>query len=194
MKTVSTSAKVLYTLAKIASVCCIVAFCIIAVASVLLFAFNDSSMIEFDGLDLGNVTFQLAEGSGQAIKSAFLCAILPAFVMLGFGYAALRVILRILAPMKDGQPFDTSVSVNLKKLCWLTVGGGFCSQMAGMAAGILLYKAYDFSSLFLSDKITGVTMNLEMDLTFVLVALIFYMLSCVFRYGEELQQQSDETL
>lgn len=194
MKTMSTSAKVLHTIAKIASVCCIVAACLIVVASVLLFAFNDDSMIEFTGLDLGNVTFQLAEGSGQAIKSAFLCETLPAFVLLGFGYAALRVILKILAPMKDGQPFDTSISVNLKKLCWLTIGGGFCGQMAGMAAGILLYKAYDFSSLFLSDKITGVMLNLKLDLTFVLIALIFYMLSCVFRYGEELQKQSDETL
>ena len=194
MKKLSSTAKILYTLAKIASVCCIVALCMLAVAAVLLFAFGDSSMIAFDGLDLGNVTFQLAPGDAQVLKSAFLCAMLPAFVMLGFGYAALRIILSTLAPMKNGQPFGTAVSVNLQKLCWLTIGGGFCSQLIEMACGILLYKAFDFSNLFLSDKITGVTLNLKMDLTFVVLALIFYMLSCVFRYGEELQKQSDETL
>jgi len=193
MKKISSAARILYTLAKIASICCIVGFCIIAAAAILLFVFGNDSMIEFNGLDLGNVTFQLAEPSAM-LKSAFLCETLPAFVLLGFGWAVLRIIMQILAPMKDGQPFDTAVSANLKKLCWLTLGGGFCSQCFAMAGGILMYKAADLSTLFISDKITGVTLNLEMDLTFAVLALIWYMLSCVFRYGEELQKQSDETL
>ena len=194
MKKISAAAKVLYTLTRIASVCCVVGVCVIAAAAVLLFAFGNDSMIESTGLDLGFVTFELAETNMDMLRSTFLCIALPAFVLLGFGWSVLRVIGQILTPMKDGQPFDTAVSVNMKKLCWLTLGGGFCSQAVAMAAGILMYKAYDFSTLFLNDQITGVQMNLNMDLTCVVLALIWYMLSCVFRYGEELQKQSDETL
>jgi len=194
MKKLSATANILYTLAKIASVCCIVGACLVAAAAVLLFAFCSTSMIEFTGLDLGIFTFELAQISPEMLRSAFLCQMLPAFVLLGYGYAALRIILQILAPMKNGQPFDTSISAKMKKLCWLTVGGGVCSQLIGMATSILLYKAYDFSTLFLNENITGVTMNLELDLGFAVLALIWYMLSCIFRYGEELQKQSDETL
>lgn len=194
MKKLSATARILYTIARIASVCCIVAACLIVVVAVALFAFNSDSMVEFTGLDVGILTFELAETNMDMLKSAFLCEMLPAFVLVGFGYAVLHVIQQILAPMKDDQPFDTAVSVNLKKLCWLTLGGGFISQMVGAAAESLLYKAYDFSTLFLNDHITGVKMNAEMDLTFVVLALILYMLGCVFRYGEELQKQSDETL
>lgn len=194
MKKLSSTAGILYTLAKIASVCCIVGACIIAAAAVLLFAFSDPSMIEFTGLDLGNLTFRLAETNMEMIKSTFLCEMLPAFVLLGYGWAVLRIILRILEPMKKGLPFDGSISAKMKSLCWLTIGGGVCSQLAGIAAQILLFKSFDFATLFLNEHITHVTLNLKFELGFVVLALIWYMLSCIFRYGEELQKQSDETL
>lgn len=195
MKKVSSAANVLYILARIASVCIVVGACIVLAASVLLFAFSNDSMIEFDGsLDLGLLTFELADFDASMIKSMFLCEMLPAIVLLGYGWLVLRVIRQILAPMKDGLPFDGSISAKMKALCWLTIGGGVCSQLAGMAAGILMYKAYDFSTLFLNEHITHVNMNLEFDLGFVVLALIWYLLSCIFRYGEELQKQSDETL
>ena len=194
MKRLSATARVLDTLSKIASVCCIVGACIIAAAAVLLFGLDDASMIEFTGLELGFLNFELAQMDLAMIRSTFLCIMLPAFVVLGFGWLVLRVIRQILAPMKKGQPFDTAVSAKLRKLCWLTLGGGFLSQASAMAAAVWMYKACDFATLFLNEKITGVEMKLDMDLTFVVLALIWYMLSCVFRYGEELQRQSDETL
>lgn len=194
MKKLSATAKLLSILVQIASVCIIVAVCILAAASILLFAFNNSSMIEFTGLDLGVLTFELAEADIPMLKYVFLCEMLPAIVLLGYGWLMLRIILQILTPMKNGQPFDGSISAQMKKLCWLTVGGGVCSQLIGAAAAILMYKAYDFSTLFLNERIVGVSLNLELDPGFVVLALIWYMLSCIFRYGEELQKQSDETL
>lgn len=194
MKKLSATANILYTLARIASVCCIVAACLIVAASVLLFGFDSDAMIGFTGLDIGALTFALSHLSPEMFQAAFLCEMLPAFVLLGFGYAALRILQQMLLPMKNSQPFDGTISEKLKKLCWLTLGGGAVSQLSGMAAGILLAKAFDFSTLFLNENITHVTMNMEFDLGFAVLALIWYMLSCVFRYGEELQKQSDETL
>lgn len=194
MKQLSKTAQILYTLAKIASVCIIVGVCIIIAAAVLLLGFDNASMIEFTSLDLGSLSFELAQVSPEMLRSSFLYEIPPAIVLLVYGWLMLRIILQILTPMKNGQPFDGSIAQQMKKLCWLTVGGGVCSQLTGMAAGILMYKAYDFSTLFLNENITHVNMNLEFDLGFVVLALIWYMLSCIFRYGEELQKQSDETL
>ena len=194
MKKLSSAANVLYILARIASVCIVVAVCILVAASVLLLGFNNGSMIEFTGLDLGAMTFELAEVDIPMLKYVFLCEMLPAMVLMGYGWLVLRIILQILTPMKNGQPFDGSIADQMKKLCWLTVGGGVCSQLIGAASAVLMYKAYDFSTLFLNDHIIGVKLNLEMDMGFVVLALIWYMLSCIFRYGEELQKQSDETL
>ncbi len=194
MKKLCSTAKILYTLAKISSVCCIVAFCIVVVASVLLFVIDDPSMVEFTGLTLGGVHFQLASIDMGMVKSTLLCIILPALVLAGFGYWIIRILLQILKPMKDGQPFDASVPAKLKKLSFLTLGGGLCTQILNVVGMGLLSKTFDFSNLFLNDRIVGVTMETELDLTFVVLALIWYMLSCVFRYGEELQRQSDETL
>ncbi len=194
MKKLSSTANILYTLAKIASVCIIVGACIVLAAGVLLFAFGDASMMEFTSLDLGMLSFELSGIDLSMLKSVFLCEALPAMVLLAYGWYVLRILRQILLPMKNGQPFDTSISAKMKQLCWLTIGGGVCSQLTGFAAGILMYKAFDFSNLFLNENITHVNMNLEFDLGFVVLALIWYMLSCIFRYGEELQKQSDETL
>jgi len=194
MKKLSSTANILYTLAKIASVCIIVGACIVLAAGVLLFAFGDASMMEFTSLDLGMLSFELSGIDLPMLKSVFLCEALPAMVLLAYGWYVLRILRQILLPMKNGQPFDTSISAKMKQLCWLTIGGGVCSQLTGFAASILMYKAFDFSNLFLNENITHVNMNLEFDLGFVVLALIWYMLSCIFRYGEELQKQSDETL
>ncbi len=194
MKKLSSTANILYTLAKIASVCIIVGACIVLAAGVLLFAFGDASMMEFTSLDLGMLSFELSGIDLSMLKSVFLCEALPAMVLLAYGWYVLRILRQILLPMKNGQPFDTSISAKMKQLCWLTIGGGVCSQLTGFAASILMYKAFDFSNLFLNENITHVTMNMEFDFGFVVLALIWYMLSCIFRYGEELQKQSDETL
>lgn len=194
MKKISSTANLLYTLTKMASVCIVVGACLIIAAAVLLFAFDNTSMIELTGLDLGVLTFELAEVDMTMLKSVFLCKMLPAAVLLGYGWLVLRILLQILEPMKNGLPFNGSIADQMKKQCWLTVGGSVCSQLIGMATTTLMYKAYDFSTLFLNEHITRVTMNMEFDFGFVVLALVWYMLSCIFRYGEELQKQSDETL
>ena len=194
LQKLSRTARILDTLVKIASVCCVVGFCVVAVAAVLLFGFANASMVDFTGLEVGFLTFELAQTTPAMLRSAFLSVMLPAVVLLVFGYAVLQIIRRVLAPMKNGQPFDTSVSGNLRKLCWLTITGGLLSQLLGTFASAYLSSAYDFANLFLNENITGVRLNLQMDMTFVVLGAVWYLLSCVFRYGEELQKQSDETL
>ena len=53
---------------------------------------------------------------------------------------------------------------------------------------------YDLPGLLISHKITHVGGMFQVDLTFLIYWAILLLLSYVFRYGEELQQLSDETL
>ena len=96
--------------------------------------------------------------------------------------------------MREGKPFDSAVSGNLRTLSWIAlIGGAVCALLESIAE-VAVYKIHDFHSLFLNDRITGCTVNIMPDTGFVLLFAVLFLLSCVFRYGEELQQQSDETL
>ena len=49
-------------------------------------------------------------------------------------------------------------------------------------------------AFWLSENVSKITVSSEISLGNVLVGVLVIMLSYVFRYGEELQKQADETL
>ena len=53
---------------------------------------------------------------------------------------------------------------------------------------------YNLNEPFLSDKITGVSVTYSCDLSFLIYALVLFLMSFIFQYGSELQKLSDETL
>ena len=53
---------------------------------------------------------------------------------------------------------------------------------------------YNLNELFLSDKITGVSVTYSCDLSFLIYALVLFLMSFIFQYGSELQKLTDETL
>ena len=110
------------------------------------------------------------------------------------GRIAVRCIREILAPMTQGEPFGGIVSTKLKQLSSLSLLLGIMEQGVRMAEQIVQTIAVDFQTLLLSEKIAGVSLNFEPDMTFLVVFAALKLLSYVFRYGEELQRQSDETL
>ena len=57
-----------------------------------------------------------------------------------------------------------------------------------------MVHAFDLPSLLISEKITHITVSPNYDPTFLIYSAILLLLSYVFRYGQELQQLSDETL
>ena len=107
----------------------------------------------------------------------------------GVGY-----IREILKPMIEEKPFDSIVSTNLKKLAKLSIVIGILFNVITLAEQIVVVFLYDLPSLLVSEKITHVTGMFEIDLSFLIYWAILMLLSYVFRYGESLQQLSDETL
>jgi len=107
----------------------------------------------------------------------------------GMGY-----IREILKPMTEGKPFDSIVSTNLKKLARLSINLGILGNIIILTDQIISVFVYDLPALLVSEKITHVGGMFKIDLTFLIYWAILMLLSYVFRYGQELQQLSDETL
>jgi hypothetical protein len=96
--------------------------------------------------------------------------------------------------MKEGRPFEVGVSKILRKLAWVTLIGGAVSEAATIIASHVEVRAFDFPALFNSSAVTGYTFNRTFDFSFIVGAVILFLLSYIFRYGEQLQRDSDETL
>ena len=194
MKKLMGTAKALDIIANVIQVLCMVAGIMLAVAAALLLLFDIQAFEFTSSIELGSFSFELASADPSIFRVLFLWTALPAIGSVAVMWLALRIVRRLLAPMREGKPFDSAVSRNLRTLSWIAlIGGAVCSIMK-IIAEVAMFKLYDFPVLFQNEFITGCTLNAEPDTGFVLVFLTLFMLSCVFRYGEELQQQSDETL
>jgi len=147
--------------------------------------------------DLGFVTFTVAENYlpdhriiwcqvGMDMFLSLLC-MFPA-------HLSVKAIRNILAPMKNGEPFHNTVSINLKKLANYVCSLGIGINLKEIIGNILMVKAYDLNLLLLSEKISHVEFMFVFDFSFLVVYGVLLLLSYIFRYGEELQQLSDETL
>lgn len=108
-------------------------------------------------------------------------------------YAA-KIARKILLPMKEGLPFDESVYKNFRKLGFFTLIGGGLISAGRVLIDTISYRAYEVQNLFIRDKIIECRLEPQVHLEFILIAFVFFLMSYIFRYGAELQKQSDETL
>lgn len=181
---------------KIAAACMIIGLGILAVG----FLFDlPPQMIGtgYEHADVGFITFTVADSYlpdhriiwaqlAMGMFLTFLCLIPANFIV--------KSIRAILKPMKDGQPFHNTVNVHLNKIAKYVCSLGIAMNLQEIISNILLIKAFDLNILLLSERVTHLDFHFEFDLSFLLVSGILLLLSYVFRYGEELQQLSDETL
>ena len=179
---------------NIIGIAIIVLFLLLCLMAPGLFGSITSSMTT--QLDFGGIRFRLAEGIQQGSTGAvyFLGSLILGAAELAVYVLMIRNIRSILAPMKEALPFDAAVAKSFRNLGILTIlSGGLKLILEFLVSGSLV-RSLDLSALFLSDQITAVTTYYNFDFTFVITALVFFSLSYIFRYGEELQQLSDETL
>ena len=175
---------------------CIVGVAMIAAAYVLRL---DPSMIGtgYENFDVGFLELTVAESYAPDKWMILLQAAITLAVSCRLMYDARRgvgYIREILTPMKEEKPFDSIVSTNLKKLARLSISLGILGNIIILSEQIMTVFVYDLPSLLISDKITHVGGMFQVDLTFLIYWAILLLLSYVFRYGEQLQQLSDETL
>lgn len=151
----------------------------------------------YEELDLGAISLTLSAAATPdpskilLATSGELVIVLAALVLCRKLVACFR---GILAPMKEGAPFQNEVSQSLKKAAVYTIAMGIVGNLGIVVEDVILPLVYDLPSLLIGDAITHVTIRYQMELNFLIPASILFLLSFVFRYGESLQQLSDETL
>ena len=151
----------------------------------------------YNSLELGFIELTLAEGFAPDVKLVLGIAGLNLAMGLACIAAArcgVNCVRGILKPMSEGAPFHGTVSVNLKKLAKISLVLGIAVDAMKGVCQALTAQWYGLTELLVSEKITAVSLNYSYDLTFLAVSAVLMLLSYVFRYGEELQKLSDETL
>ncbi len=181
----------------------VVIFWVIAVCGIVAVAACAIALVMGDEAFLGGeMSLKLGECELTLAQSMFLSHARQIFVMtlanvVVIGAAAcyvIRVLCSVFRPMSEGQPFVGTVSVALKKLAFAVLFSGIASTVLYAVTNIIIYNTLDVPSLFAADKVTCCTLSLDVNLTFLVWFAIFLLLGNVFRYGEQLQQQADETL
>ena len=151
----------------------------------------------YASFDVGFLELEAAPGYGPNPwlvlgHTAFTLAV--SILLLLDGRRGIGYIRSILQPMVEEKPFDSSASINLKKLAKLSIRIGVLWNIIALSETIVMVFVYDLPSLLLSEKVSHIGGTFQVDLSFLIYWAILTLLSYVFQYGQQLQQLSDETL
>ena len=178
------------------AIACIVGTALIAVAYILKL---DPGMIgtDYECFDIGFLELQIAEAYAPDKWLVLLQAAITLAVSCRLFYDGRRgvgYIREILQPMMEEKPFDAIVGTNLTKLAKLSISIGILYNILMLSEQIMTVFVYDLPGLLISEKIVHIGGMFRVDLSFVICWAILTLLSYIFRYGQQLQQLSDETL
>lgn len=167
------------------------------VFAVLTLFLGEKIVAHADIVSLGPLRLTLKDGfsllNESVMKTGLTISLVFSAISLVICVYGIGLIRRVLEPVKEGRPFDKGISETIKKLAWVALIGGAVIQICESITKIAEIKAYDFAAFF-SETVTGLSFNGMIDCGFIVTACVLFLLSYVFRYGEELQRESDETL
>lgn len=197
---IQNTARVIDKMLKILQGCLIAGAAVCAVFIILTAILGEKIVASASDLDLGALEVELAGDGMQYLNKAMLKPVIISelvvyIIAFGAGWFFIRVLREILEPMKQGRPFEAGVSAKIRKLGWVALIGGAVIEIASKLGDFLDAKCYDLTRIFNMEAVRGFDYNLGANTWwFVLVALVLFFLSFIFKCGEELQKESDETL
>ena len=109
-------------------------------------------------------------------------------------YKAVQTIESICTIAMDHTPFDLSVSNHIKNLAKYILAGGIVFNILEVCRVMYFKQIINFDLLFNPKYVTQIKFDIRIEFSFLIFAALIYLLSYIFRYGQELQQLSDETL
>jgi len=188
--------RILQIATMIAIVCCGVG--IVLIGAFYIFDLPPEAIgTGYNTFEVGVLELTLAAGIGPSEGTVIKYLAIEILLTAGCLYMArlcVFCIRKILAPMKEGLPFHAEASRCLNSMAKYSLVLGLAFNAIRLLEVCMLVREYDLHSLLLNDRITHVTLNYGFDIGFLIVAAVLLLLSYVFRYGQELQQLSDETL
>ncbi len=127
----------------------------------------------------------------DSILEILLCGLL---IEVPIGIYGLMLLRRVLKFMKSGTPFVAECSASIKKIANIILIFGFVRQILDNILAYMQYQMGTLTTLIGAERIESITFEWGLDLTFLMFAATIYLLYYIFKYGEVLQQESDETL
>ena len=188
--------RVLHICTGIAAITSAVGFAVILAA--FMFRLDpDSIATGFTSISIGFLDLEIAPAHAPDKRAVLMqFAVVLAFAVL-ISLICRRFIAcmrKLLNPMTQGEPFRADAGKHVAELAKLSIVIGVLVNAAMIVSQAMTVFALGLPELLVSEKITRVTGNVTFDLSFLAFSAVLFLLSYVFRYGEELQQLSDETL
>jgi len=149
-------------------------------------------------VSFGNVDVKLknADAFIGDLGRFFALAAIPNFIKLVAMFVALIFIRRFLKPMKLGEtPFAEGNYKNLFVVGWMTLITAIITGIINVICEQALYENFYFENIFNMDVVESVSVEYTLFSTApIAVALVIFFFAYIFKYGEQLQKESDETL
>lgn len=143
----------------------------------LQLTFNDDSALSKDKMSIW-------------LPLIFLITAIFVFII----YKAVQTIESICTITMNHTPFDVRVSNHMKNLAKYILVGGIVFNILEVCRIMQFKQTINFDLLFNTKYVTQINFDIRLHLSFLVFAALIYLLSYIFRYGQELQQLSDETL
>ena len=194
------TASAINMLLKIVQGFLIAGFSLCAIFIPLTAVFGEKIVADASTLEIGCVKIKLSGEMSSYIdmgnlKLNMIATFVSMMVALAAGWYCIRVLRKILVPMKEGQPFASGISDQIKKLGWTVLIGGLLVEAGRMISDLFTVRAYRLTELISASNVESVNVSAPgLHPWFVFAALLLFFLSFVFNYGESLQRESDETL
>ena len=194
MEKLTKTARILDVFAKILFIFCIVSICMIIAANIfmvvainlpiedmpkalsLVFDFDDN---DFAVIENGQLLVTKQQLAIYILTFSITLAITVVILMIGA-----KLFRRILVPMKEGRPFEEGISAVIKKF------GHFVLA----ATVIRAFIGFLFDTVLIAISAEPEPLPITVSLDGIFAAILIYLISYIFHYGEELQKQADETL
>jgi hypothetical protein len=193
MKTAKLIDKILRVLRGI-----LVAGMIVCAVFLVLVPIFGEKIMKLDGsIDLGDISLALTDNAiidWNTFAVSMMIGFIATLVTCLIVWYGITLLLRVISPMKEGRPFESGISGQLRKLAWVVLVGGAVSEAASTVAKYMEVRSFDVTALFNTSVVAGYTYNGISDVSFLAIAVVLFLLSYIFQYGENLQRESDETL
>lgn len=135
--------------------------------------------------------FGISFGTAMTMNLVRAASAILTTIILCLGIRSLR---RILDLLSFGLPFHTKVADELHRMAVLSTVYSFIDAFLRFVTNITLSRGYHIEATLANGEPLTVAFNDLSYYPYLVLVIALYFLSWIFRYGEQLQQLSDETL
>lgn len=146
-------------------------------------AVSDPSVLTLAGIDIRFDKVNGAYLDEFLLKISVMASQMMKILTFGVIWLALRVMRRILAPIKAGSPLTERVGSDVRKLALAVLIGGALTEGRLKLESVLGLLTYNLAVLLRDPSASTVSVNDSVDLWFAIAALMLFFLSFVLQYA-----------